>query len=190
MTSAGSSTKTASTPFHRGRRFVPRNVFVESMSKIGSRPLQELNPHQELHDLHRDMREAVRTLSEKAAGAEGSARLAMVDLCEMAKSACQQGHTVSEVLLAAVSQPFPLDQTSQKVAEGVAADLARELLRSGFRAGESAEKVASRPNPNHPVALAFKKVAGHRKDMVVSRAAHEELRAELGRLTAGIGKLA
>jgi hypothetical protein len=156
---------------------------VENPAKIAY-----ANPLGEVQALRSSMREAITELEAREATLSSSDKYASAELAAQAEQACKEGHKVGQVLFACVS-PF---ETAgyDKVAEDLVHELAAHLVGHGFSVS-TREKTGSaqQVNPNHPLPIAFEKVASFRREHVKVAMALESLRRDYSDLRRRIDAL-
>lgn len=180
------ATKTASA---RPRRYVPTN------------PVQQATPVQEkvawadargdAFRLAHRIKDQITSLQQGLAADETYAKISMYDLVEHAKQAAAEGNHIRDILRVCLEGTDLInDGIPVRFSQKVAASLVVAVQRQGV---DVSGKVASTPgqiNSNHPLALAFEKVARLHHEAEVKRVVirdfegkHGQLLSELRRAT-------
>lgn len=160
--------KTASMP----RKFQRMNTHEFWMKAASGKELQDYNPTRELQQVHRDLKDSISTVKSELYAAEQNEKLAMIDMVKQAKAGLSAGHSMEQVLHAAVSVVDATEPFMAKTAHDLCATIIEACAdhqNSGFRKEASFFRTLGL-NPNKEEldkAFAdFEKTTGkHRKHM-------------------------
>ena len=161
------------------------NVFSTAMSGFkADEPSMRKEALSTLRHLRGQLKEATVALQVEVATAEGSEKVAFLDLLEGAVHATRQGATATEVTSACIELAKRAGVDDEDVLAGIATDLLRGLDRRGVL--QSGEKVASLSdlsvNTNHPLRAKVEKVAGLRGYKLHGEIALQDLRQQAHRV--------
>ena len=85
------------------RKFQRMNTHELWTKAASGQELQDHNPTRELQQVHRDLKDSISTVKSELYSAEHNEKLAMIDMVKQAKAGLSAGHSMEQVLHAAVS---------------------------------------------------------------------------------------
>jgi len=127
-----SQTKEASMP----RKFTRMNNHELWFKAASGKDLQDHNPTRELQQVHRDLKDSISTVKSELYAAEHNEKLAMIDMVKQAKAGLSAGHSMEQVLHAAVSVVDATEPFMAKTAHDLCATIIEACAdhqNSGFR---------------------------------------------------------
>lgn len=164
--------KAASAPL---QRYVPVNHALRALH-VEKQAENWLDPFSEVRALRDSLKEAVKAAASECAQADVMQGIAFVQLSGQAEQACKEGTHIGMVLHVCTAG---LDaNVHQHEVAGALSDVASHLMERGYSPGG---KIASNytPNPSHPIATLFYKVASLRTKRAEYTAALKDLRLDL-----------
>jgi hypothetical protein len=164
--------KAASAPL---QRYVPTNHALRALY-VEKRADNWLDPYAEVREVRNALKEAVKVADSERNQSDVMQSVAFAQLCGHAEQACKEGADVGMVLHVCTAG---LDAGAHRhEVSGALSEVADHLLSCGYTSGG---KLASNytPNPNHPLASLFYKVASLRTKRAEYTAALKDLRLDL-----------
>ena len=141
------------------RKFQRMNTHEIWTKAASGTELPDHNPTRELQQVHRDLKDSISLVKSDLYSAEQNEKLAMIDMVKQAKAGLSAGHSMEQVLYAALSVVDATEPFMAKTAHDLCATIIEACAdhqNSGFRKEASALQEV---NPNHPIPQMFKKLA-------------------------------
>lgn len=123
------------------RKFKRMNTHEFWTKAASGKDLPDHNPTRELQQVHRDLKDSISTVKSELYSAEHNEKLAMIDMVKQARAGLSAGHSMEQVLHAAVSVVDATEPLMAKTAHDLCATIIEACAdhqNSGFRKTASA----------------------------------------------------
>ena len=118
------------------RKFKRMNTHEFWTKAASGKDLPDHNPTRELQQVHRDLKDSISTVKSELYSAEHNEKLAMIDMVKQAKAGLSAGHSMEQVLHAAVSVVDATEPFMAKTAHDLCATIIEACAshqNSGFK---------------------------------------------------------
>lgn len=133
------------------RKFQRMNTHEFWTKAASGTEIPDSNPTRELQQVHRDLKDSISTVKSELYAAEHNEKLAMIDMVKQAKAGLSAGHSMEQVLHAALSVVDASEPFMAKTAHDLCATIIEACAdhqNSGFRK-EAEYSWATRHDPSH-----------------------------------------